>query len=357
MPDREYKITEYRPEFKEGVLKTLRPLWGSDTELNQKYFKWKYERNPYADRPAGIVAIHRGRIVGFRGYFPQRLRIPSFENGVPLLLPGDSCVDAKHRRKGISVDMGRMAMKVYAQTNAFFLNTSCSRSSFPGYKKLDFLPLTSRAFLMRYTSFGLLKYFLYPGSKRLALFMNGPANRSGDIFVVEKPRVDDMCALAATAKEERGKVALVRDAAFYRWRFCNPKNKYIYYYTMNNDRVSGFVVLSIFPYNSRVYVLDYAAEEPKSLHRILLAISKHGRSRILMVNRFSLDKATLQIFRGLGFKQNRLLQTSDKLRFGEYSLLIRPVKEDFTEHDFIVGAIDLREISNWSLKPICSDYA
>jgi hypothetical protein len=34
------------------------------------------------------------------------------------------------------------------------------------------------------------------------------------------------------------------------------------------------------------------------------------------------------------------------------SLLIRPVKETYTEQDFFIAGLDMRRIENWSLKPL-----
>jgi hypothetical protein len=204
---------------------------------------------------------------------------------------------------------------------------------------------------------GLLRYVVNPASRRTPQVMATGASPRGDVVAADKPLVEEMAALAGRAKEEEGKAALVRDTVFYRWRFANPRNRYVFYYALQNGSVAGFVVLGVYPNNSRVYVLDYAAQAPRILDRLLGHIIRRARLDILMINRFAFDRNSGPLFERHGFKKDKLLKKVDRARYGEYPLLIRPVKKNFSAADFIVADVDLRKFSNWSLKPFCSDYA
>lgn len=42
---------------------------------------------------------------------------------------------------------------------------------------------------------------------------------------------------------------------------------------------------------------------------------------------------------------------------GETPVLLRPVQETYADEDLLIEGLDVRNIENWSLKPICSDSA
>jgi hypothetical protein len=126
---------------------------------------------------------------------------------------------------------------------------------------------------------------------------------------------------------------------------------------MRNNRVAAFVVLGMYPYNRRLHLLDYAAETATVLEGILNWLTRRAPADILMVNRYALGPQMPALFEKYGFREDRLLGRIDKVRSGEFPLLIRPVKKAFAATDFLLGDVDLREISHWSLKPFCSDYA
>ena len=64
----EYEIRLYRSEFFPQVVELLKYLLGNDHDNNKSYFKWKYDDNPNTEYPLGIMALYKGKVVGFRGY-------------------------------------------------------------------------------------------------------------------------------------------------------------------------------------------------------------------------------------------------------------------------------------------------
>ena len=115
--------------------------------------------------------------------------------------------------------------------------------------------------------------------------------------------------------------------------------------------------MGVSPNNQRGYILDYAAKDDSAIREILAYIIRAKHFDILSIYDFGLDIASRPILQGLGFKSKSLLRMIEKRLYGEFPLLIRPVKKACAESDFFIDGIDVRKIENWSLMPICSDAA
>ena len=99
--DSTYELLQYEPALKQPLSELQCLLWSPSTALNQSYFEWKYERNPYVTKPIVCLARHEGRVVGMRGFFGTR-----WVTGVPgeefLALYADDLVIAPgHRNRGL----------------------------------------------------------------------------------------------------------------------------------------------------------------------------------------------------------------------------------------------------------------
>ena len=160
MANSDYQAIPYRSKFKLRVAELLRGLWSDDPAENLSYFEWKYEDNPYTETPLGIVVLHDGNVVGYRGYFACRFEVRGKNNDISILIPCDTCVSPDHRRKGLSVVMGDLAKKEYAERHPLFLNMTCTHKSLPGYRRMGFLPLANKVFLTRASLIGSARYIL-----------------------------------------------------------------------------------------------------------------------------------------------------------------------------------------------------
>ena len=166
-----------------------------------------------------------------------------------------------------------------------------------------------------------------------------------------------MALLAAAHKHEAGRIRLFQDDVFFRWRFCSPLNKYVFYHLMEEDNITAYVVMGVSPNNQRGYILDCAEKEDRAIGKILRYVIRARHFDLLSVYDFCLDDTLMRTFKDLGFKTHSLVRIIERTLHGELPLLIRPVKEPFEESDFFIEGIDSRKIENWSLKPICSDAA
>ena len=350
-----YNLISYRPEFKHQVVSLMQFLWGSNTESNGSYFKWKYEDNPYTESPLGIVVLQKGGVVGFRGYFATRLEVGEKNNNFIALFPGDTCVHPDHRRSGLSMAMGNLAMKEYAKRYRLFLNTSCTRSSLPGYQKMGFFSLSPKVYLTRYSFLGLIKYILAARENLPLSASQIQFGKFDNILVSNQPSPEAMSSLVAAQNKKASVIRLSQGEDYFRWRFSNPLNKYVFYYSIKEDIPTAYVVMGISPNNQHGYILDYAEKEGSALREIFRYVIKVKHFNLLSIYNFCLDNTLRHALKGLGFKTHSLVRIIERKLHGELPLLIRPVKESLMESDFFIEGIDSRKIENWSLKPICSD--
>jgi len=353
----EYEIRLYRSDFFPQVVDLLKYLLGNDHESNRDYFKWKYDDNPYTESPLGIMSLYKGKVVGFRGYFATRFQIQEKNDKIISLCPGDTCVHTDHRRKGLSVAMGNRASEEYTGKYPFFLNLSSTKISLPGYLRMRFLPLTSKTYLTKCSMPGLIK-FSFNAKKRFNQI--APRITFGtfdDIIVSQQPRPEEMHVLIEGQEGSTDKIALYQDEDFFKWRYANKHNKYIFLFRIKNEVITGYIVIQVSPNNRRGYIVDYAQRDETSIEKILKFIIKARFLDVLSIYHFSLTDNIKHKVQDLGFKTVSLFRVIERRIRGELPLLIRPVKHDYSDSDFYVEGLDLRKIENWHIKGICSDDA
>lgn len=354
MAEATHEIIPYQPEHRDGVIGVLAHLWSNDLDSNSRHFAWKHEQNPFVDGVLGIVALSDGEVVGFRGYFADRVVVA--ERAHTVLFPGDTCVVPDHRRRGLSVAMGRRAMAEYSSRCSLMVNLSCSKSSLPGYLRMRFHPLTPKFFVSRATIPGLARY-LSASRERQPRPERVQCGRFGDVVVSDEPQPEAMASIAAACDARQRRIRLCRDRAFYAWRYSSPSSRYLFYYAMGDRGTLGFVVLGISPNHRRGYILDYAENEPGALAEIIAMIVSAKHFDVLSILGFGLDDAFAATLRRLRFRTGSVLRVIERARRGELPVLIRPVAESFSTEDFMLEGIDARDPDSWDLKPVASDAA
>ena len=379
MEPKKYEIKLYSPDLLPQVAEIMRFLWSNDHEANLSHFQWKHIDNPYTEHPLGIVALHNGKVVGFRAYFATNWQIGNKKNEFILLSPGDTCVHPDHRRKGLSVIMGLQAMEEFESKYKIFLNITSSQRSLPGYLKLGFFPLAPKypltiygkrkerkglvpKKLKRQITKSIMLFKLHPtsGHPRKSVTKKGDIEfgEYGNIIVSENPRPEEMSNVVNNPIQESHKIRLLQDETFFRWRFLSKRKKYIFFYYKKNDSIKGYLVVGIQPDNIRQgAILDYAENSKEALERILEYIIKSGRFETLAIQRFGLSHSFLQILEQLGLDKRVISQTKKWDKAEKLHLLVRPVKKSLSEKDWFLENFDIRDIDNWDIKPICSDAA
>jgi GNAT superfamily N-acetyltransferase len=355
MHEQTYDIVPFRADLTDPVVGLLRMLWGEDEAANRSRFAWKYLDNVNTEDPLGIVALDRGEVVGFRGYFGLRFQGPTSDDSLILLLPGDTCVHPHWRRRGLSLAMGRRAMQDYAARYRFFLNMTCSRVSLPGYRKMGFVPLAPKVYLTRCSWPHFLRYLPVARTEVASSSGHARLGNFGRVVVAAEPDPAAMARVACAASREDPRIRPVQDPGFFRWRYRNPGKPYRFYYRVEDGAVVGYVVVGPAPNGQRAYILDYAENRDSALREILQFMIEAKHFLVLSIYAFCLDDALRATLDDLGFKSRSVIRSIEKRRQGELPLMLRPVKERAEEADFFFAGLDTRDIRNWSLKPICSD--
>ena len=92
-----YEVRRYRSGDRAQVLDLQRHHWGSSLALNDAYFRWKYEQNPYAPEIRIHLAFQGERLVGMRGFFGTQWEAGVRGAAAPIWCP-DDLVIAPDRR-------------------------------------------------------------------------------------------------------------------------------------------------------------------------------------------------------------------------------------------------------------------
>jgi hypothetical protein len=351
----EYDIRHYRPDDLPQVVRLQRHLWGEDLDANRAYFKWKYVQNPYTERPLGVVAEHRGKVVGFRGFTATLWHIPGSDRKLRVLGSGDSVVHPDHRLKGLFVIMGDFAASEYESTHDVFLNTTASKNSAPGYFKTGFAPLLTKTYLMRYNTIHLSIHYIMDRFKK-AITENKLEHTEYDRFVVSPyPLTEAMNSAVSIEKCDPVKLTLLKNPNFFEWKYNNKRDDYHYYYYKESDAIRGYMVIRAFGRLRRGVIYDYAVAEERILEHLLRFIVKSKRYYVLMILEGSLGDGLKRLFRRMKFTSNSLFGKIEKQVKGEWPIFIRPIKARPREEDWFVRGLDIRRIEHWDIKEVCSD--
>lgn len=351
-----YEIRSYESEMISEATELLKDFWGGDADERRAYLQWKYEDNPNTDDPLAMVAIHKGRMVGFRGYFATDWCVGDRGLRTTILTPGDTFTHPEHRRRGLSVVMGKKAMQIYSDRYRIFLNLSATKLSAPGYLKMGYFPLTVKSYLNSYSPVGLSRFIMrviFPTE------LNKRRKKLGqydDVVVSDRPRPSQMASIISMEGEKYPRcLTLHQDKDYFEWRFKNDRNEYIFYYFIKGGAATGYMVVRCPPGSPRGYVIDYGDKDGTSLNSILKLSIKKRHFDVLSIYDYCLEARNKEIFRRYGFSSQGIMRVLEKTKRGEWPLFVRPVKVDCAENDWHIGGLDFRKKDNWRIKEICSD--
>lgn len=356
----DYTIRSYRPRDITEIGEILTHLYGLDKETNIRYFQWKYEKNPHFSEPVGFVATYEEKIVGFRGFFVTKWKLGSEDKTLLLLSSSDVCVHPNHRRKGLFKAMTKLAVNENANKSFNgYVNLSSNQKSTPCDIKMGWVNVVARKTLRKCSASSLLRYMM---KQKFGLKLKGfylPSGRFGNIEVSNRLEADKMCAVYAERNIGRNKLSLVMDNEYLRWRLQNPLKKYIFVYVWQDNRMVGYAVLGISRYcppnTNRAAVIDFAQSNEGALDQIMYHVRKYGRNNILDIWDYGMDDGLTNIFKRNGFIKKHLTTRMQSRLRGERYMLVRPVRENYTEQDWFIGNCDIRNPKEWDIREICSD--
>lgn len=249
----EYDIRHYEAADRDEYQELYGTVFGS--ELSDAVLDWKFEQNPYVSRVPIIIAETNGTIVGSRAFVGQKFRA----NGRSVLgLQGtDAMVHPDHRRRGVYSQLVEYTVEYYTERDDAVRFTFPNQRSLPGNLKhgarlVDTVPTYYR--IQNPTA--LLDGSIDASVERLIELVGTPLARgylgARELFRSDRTnevtlhRHTEMPAKALASLYERTapeRIHTVRDEAFYRWRFDNPRWEYtVYTASQDGTPVSALVV-------------------------------------------------------------------------------------------------------------------
>jgi hypothetical protein len=147
----------------------------------------------------------------------------------------------------------------------------------------------------------------------------------------------------------------LQDKTFFNWRYSNKRNRYLFFYYQKNGRTFAYLVTRLAAKSRRGYICDYAADSIHYIEDILKCIIDKNFFDVLSIYNLNLSPEITDILSKTGFRDKGILRRLEKKIIGEWPLMIRPVRKDLSERDWLIDGIDVRQTGNWDIKEICSD--
>jgi len=232
--DDQYEIRAFEPRDREGYLSLYdRVLSGGDDE----WFAWKYADNPFADHVPIVVATDGDAVVGAKSAVPQRIRVG--DRTVDALQPADTMVDPDHRRQGLFSRMTECMTERYADRSPQLCVNFPNDKTLAGGKKHGWVEVGRVPTYYRIQRARGMVGDGLPAPVSTAVDLLDPVfdayltvrrklapSPAPDLAVEER---DDVPADVLAELYERAvpdELHAERSAAFYDWRFANPKWTY-----------------------------------------------------------------------------------------------------------------------------------
>ncbi len=339
----EVSIVKYSPGNKEAALELLSLLWTHLSKEDQKQlFEWRYEQNPYSDNPHIYLAITGKEVVAFRAFVMQPF-VHSATGRLQSFTPADTIVHPTYRGQGLFKALNGMFLKDVSNAlkgDAIIFNLSSNEESTPANIKQGWQATNGiKRFALKFSfpNFMLIKMFGQRTKDPEPVFL-----KKCFIELGQSPRPYAM-ALCAEKYRSPYKLSHLRDTKYFNWRYAFKKDKYIFAYLWQDGELLAYLVLEKRS-DTQYLLLEYAAADGITLKKVLRFVMKKQRIPFLRTWALSDDDSSLLSRCGFIPAPVKLWKLLGKKRL---AVLVRPIKEHPHPHDFFLGHIDTRDISNW----------
>ncbi len=370
----EYEVRRYLPEYRPRILDLQRHLWGSNRALNDAYFSWKYEQNPYASDIAIYLAFLGEQAVGMRGFFGGRWEAGANRETVPIWSADDLVVAPEHRNRGVFTRIMTSAFADLAtDRSGFALNLGGQDLTVLGSLTMGWrsigrlrpLGLPSRAYnrlhrwrerlsrarvIWRVASSRLLK--LPSRFDRLDEWTGPRSNGPDTIRVSRYPDPEGMAALIQGLAYD-GRIRQLRDARYFDWRFRNPLREYRFLFA-GGFPLSGYLVLhrslSDRDAASPIHLSDWEASSREVAERLLHAALEGGRFPSIVAWSAALPAWGTPLLEARGFRPVQQARTARGTNCG----LVRPIQSGVPPAQWTAGGRSLLDEKSWDLRMLYS---
>ncbi len=371
----DYQIARYRPEFRQQVVELLWHLKERDYARNSAYFEWKYERNPYLSTQLIYVALHDGRVAGFKTFFGLKWEAGTSDAAPDCLGAADIVVAPEHRGRGLlkrimayAVDDLRSQGYAYlfdisaTPVNYFALLGTGWRSPGP-YRTLrresgraalgrKLRQAANRIPVVRRHA-GNRLFPLLPGLQNPFQPLDGVAGQgtraTGGVSIAREPRPSDMAELVARIGTD-GRIRAFRDREFLAWRYRDPHYVHRFIY-LEKDGLEGYLALQSRPEIGRAeaIIMEWEASAP-DVHEALLDTALEAGLDTLSIWSATLDPERKGALHSRGFHPFDESHGVEGYRPG---MLIFALDEATSESEWRLGTRDLLDLADWDMCRVC----
>ncbi|MFD9026885.1 GNAT family N-acetyltransferase [Streptomyces parvulus] len=216
----DYRITTYAPRHRDAVVEFQQMLWQGGATGNSAYFDWKFGANPYLDDRYVTLAWQGSELVGMLGVFGSCWEVDG-HGRVMLPCLADTVVAPAHRGGPL---FGRMLEWLVDRLRA---------DGVPWLLDFGDQPAGPAMLMSGWTAVGPWPVASaereVPGTRE-GEWDAGAAvrgSRSGATITPVATCLPEMPELAA-GTGSRGRVRVVRDEEYFRWRSRNPLARYFH---------------------------------------------------------------------------------------------------------------------------------
>ena len=258
------RIIKYDPSFKSQIAALQVRLWSPSPDLNARYFEWKYERNPYIEKPILYLAVRGDELIGMRGFYGSlwELGLDAKQHVIPVA--DDLVVHDHYRNQGIVSQLMNYALQDLSSSEfSHVFNLSGSPITVLGSLTMGWRATHALEFLGRRKLRNSLRHQVQNLMRRTPLLWRYAAAKwcnptrlpfayldqhkgkqaacGMNIEIATEPAAAAMAALVEKIGHD-GRLRHVRNKNFFDWKFKNPLHEYRYLYS-GGEQLTGYLIL------------------------------------------------------------------------------------------------------------------
>ena len=361
MKFKEYRLEPYKIKYRQKVIELECQQWGVNRELNEKYFHWKYEENPYSQDILGVVVLHGNRLIGFNGLLVTQWAIFPKKNFFYMLQLCDAIVDKEYRGNGIHKAMLRFMCDYYGHSK-YRLITQYSgwKISIDNAMKIGWIPIYRRNYYQKYSIVGLFYLVLTKMNVVKEKEKNITLSTHDNIEISKNIYADSMVKAIAKQTYDNKKMVLWKDESYLKWRFRNPRHQYIFFYQWHKqtNHLINYVVFRTSLNRKNAKLVDFACTDIEKFSNLIGFVVRSGLFKtISILETNEQDPHIKYILNQYRFKKEySIINIKKKLRKkNDRTILIKPLTKVNGEESWFINGVDIKNPENWLFLEIGSD--
>jgi len=365
-----YEVVRYSPEFRPQVIALLAHLVSPDPGINEAYFRWKHEENPYLTEPLIYLALAGQSVVGMRAFLGARWRLGNSGEVQAWPCACDLVVEPAHRGQHLFGKIMRYSHEdLVGRIDGPILNWSANAFTYLASLRTKWnlvgsysawaaeaatIPtgwqLRERMRHWRYVWRHADREIPFLSRPGLAYLDRMAKRVPGSISITSQPPVQAMADLVAQCAKPG--IQHERDARYYRWRFANQLSTYRFVFLREAGRQGFLVIHQPSGAAGAFRIVDWEASETEVLADLLDLVIAAGGYRRLTTWSSTLSPAVQRILERRGF--GPVDESSGNPHYRPGLLAIGPGGVP-TERLPEALSVCFRDLAKWDLRMIFSD--